>query len=138
MRPKYDKKTGELIDPGDSDIPFMQDLWDSIDRMERWIAQLEGKIPPDEDTVIFEDDYRLYRLKHTLIDLRRHQYYLKDVYKPTLHFLALDHPKAQFYDWSGDAYYWMPYAAWEKRVNNSLLHSISKNLEDYETRGEGD
>ena len=138
MRPKYNKKTGELIDPGDSDIPFMEDLWDSIDRMERWIAQLEGKIAPDEDTVIFDDDYRLYRLKHTLIDLRRHQYYLKDVYKPTLHFLALDHPKAQFYDWSGDAYYWMPYAAWEKRVNDSLLHSVSRNIEDYETRGEGD
>ena len=113
MRPKYNKKTGELIDPGDSDIPFMVSLWDSIDRMERWIAQLEGKIPADENTLIFEDDYRLYRLKHTLIDLRRHQYYLKDVYKPTLHFLALDHPKAQFYDWSGDAYYWMPYAAWK-------------------------
>ena len=22
---------------GDSEIPFMKDLWDSIDRMERWI-----------------------------------------------------------------------------------------------------
>ena len=50
----------------------MVSLWDSIDRMERWIAQLEGKIPADENTLIFEDDYRLYRLKHTLIDLRRH------------------------------------------------------------------
>lgn len=137
-RPKYNKKTGELIDPGDSDIPFMRELWDSIDRMERWIAQLEGRIVPDEDTLIFDDDYRLYRLKHTLIDLRRHQYYLKDAYKPTLHFLAIDHPKAQFYDWSGDSFYWMPYEQWKKRVDNTLLHSVSKNLEDYETRGEGD
>ena len=138
MRPKYNKKTGELIDPGDSDIPFMESLWDSIDKMERWIAQLEGKLPADENTVIFDDDYRLYRLKHTLIDLRRHQYYLKDVYKPTLHFLALDHPKAQFYDWSGDAFYWMPYDKWKERVDKSLLHSVSKDLKDYETRGEGD
>ena len=138
MRPKYNKKTGELIDPGDSDIPFMTDLWDSIDRMERWIQQLEGKLDPDEDTLIFEDNYRLYKLKHTLIDLRRHQYYLKDVYRPTLHFMAIDHPKAQFYDWCGDSFYWMPYSKWEKRVNNSLLHSVSKDIKDYETRGEGD
>ena len=137
-RPKYDKKTGELIDIGDGDIPGMDQIWDSIDRMEHWIAQLEGKIPPDEDTLIFEDDYRLYRLKHTLIDLRRHQYYLKDAYKPTLHFLAIDHPKAQFYDWSSDAFYWLPYKQWEERVNSSLLHSVSKDLKDYETRGEGD
>ena len=137
-RPKYNKKTGELIDPGDSDIPFMQDLWDSIDRMERWIQQLEGKLAPDEDTLIFDDNYRLYKLKHTLIDLRRHQYYLKDVYKPTLHFMAIDHPKAQFYDWCGDSFYWMPYDKWETRVTNSLLHSISRDIKDYETRGEGD
>lgn len=42
---------------------------------------------------MFEDDYRLYRLKHNLIDMKRTQYYLKDTYKPQLHFLALDHPK---------------------------------------------
>jgi len=77
-------------------------------------------------------------LKHTLIDLRRHQYYLKDVYKPTLHFLALDHPKAQFYDWTGDAFYWMPYEKWKHRVDNTLLNSVSKDIKDYETRGEGD
>jgi hypothetical protein len=36
-RPKYDKKTGALKDIGDADIPGMVDLWDSIDRLERWI-----------------------------------------------------------------------------------------------------
>lgn len=25
QRPKYDKKTGEMIDPGDSEIPFMRE-----------------------------------------------------------------------------------------------------------------
>lgn len=137
-RPKYNKKTGEMIDPGDSDIPFMVELWDSIDRLDKWIQQLEGKIPPEEGTLLFDDNYRLYQLKHTLIDLRRHQYYLKDVYKPTLHFLALDHPKAQFYDWTGDAFYWMPYEKWKHRVDNTLLNSVSKDIKDYETRGEGD
>jgi len=133
-RPKYDKKTGELIDPGDSEIPGMQDLWDCIDRLDRIVAVNEGKIPPDENTQIFKDSYRLYQLKHSLIDIRRHQYYLKDAYKPTLHFLALTPPKAQTYNWDEDSYYWMPLDKWQERVNNALLHTISKNLEDYETR----
>jgi len=32
MRPKYDKVTGEMIDPGDSDIPGMIEQWEIIDR----------------------------------------------------------------------------------------------------------
>lgn len=138
QRPKYDKKTGELIDIGDGDIPGMTDLWDSIDKLEHWIAQLEGRIPPDENTLLFDDSYRLWRLKHTLIDLRRHQYYLKDSYKPTLHFLSLDHPKTQFYDWAGDSFYWIPYKTWKYRTDHALLHTISRDIKDYETRGEGD
>lgn len=134
-RPKYDKKTGELIDIGDGDIPGIQDLWERIDHLEHWIAILEKKIPPDETTTIFEvDSYRLYQLKHQLIDMRRHQYYLKDSYKPTLFFVAADHPKQQFIDWSSDSQYWMPLEQWQRKVSNSLLSSVSKNLEDYETR----
>lgn len=133
-KPKYDKKTGELIDVGDSDIPGMVELWQSIDRMEHWIAQLEGKIAPDEDTVLTLDSYRLYQLKHTLIDMRRHQYYLKDAYKPTLHFVAADHPKAQFVDWCADSFYWIPMEEWERRTAAALLRSTSKNIEDYEVR----
>ena len=116
----------------------MQQLWDSIDRLDRWIRQLKGEIPPDEDTLLFDDSYRLYRLKHTLIDMRRHQYYLKDAYKPTLHFAAIDHPKAQFYDWSGDSFYWISREQWEQKVRNAYTSRVSKHLEDYETRGEGD
>lgn len=135
-RPKYNKRTGELIDAGDSDIPGMAQLWDSIDRTEHWIAVLEGKVPPSENDKLFDDSYRLYQLKHTLIDLRRHQYYLKDYYKPCIHFQAVDHPHAQFYDWTADAFYWIPYEEWQRRTSNALLHTISKKLSDYETRGE--
>lgn len=134
-RPKYDRKTGELIDIGDADIPGMTELWASIDRMEHWLAVLEGKIPAAEtDHNLFDDPYRLYQLKHTLIDMRRHQYYLKDSYKPTLHFPSIDHPKAQFIDWTSDSAYWMPYDKWKDRVDHALLSSISKKIEDYETR----
>lgn len=134
-RPKYDKHTGELIDIGDGDIPGIQDIWDSIDRLEHWIAILEKKIPPDETTDILEvDSYRLYQLKHQLIDLRRHQYYLRDSFKPTLHFQAIDRPKQQFIDWSADCFYWIPLEEWQSRVSAALLHTVSKNLKDYETR----
>lgn len=137
-RPKYDKKTGEMIDPGDSDVPGMIEQWEIIDRWQRMLDVAQGKIPPREDDVIISDSYRIYQLKHNLIDIRKHQYYLKDSYKPTIHFQNIDHPKTQFYDWSGDAFYWIPYEEWYRRVTTSYTSRISKNLDDYETRGEGD
>lgn len=133
-KPKYDKKTGQLLDIGDADIPGMQQLWQTIERLERVLAANEGKIPPDEDTTILPDSYHLYLLRHQLADLRKHQYYLKDAYKPPLRFLAADHPKTQFIDWNSDAAYWISLEDWQERVDNALLSSISHNLEDYETR----
>lgn len=133
-RPKYDKKTGELIDIGDADIPGMVELWDSIDRLDKWIMQLEGKLPPDEDTLLFDDSYRLYRLKHSLVDLRRQQYDLLDSYKPCLHFQNMDHPKTQFYDLSGDAFYWVSRNQWQYKVDHSYSSRVSKDIKDYEVR----
>lgn len=133
-RPKYNRKTGELIDMGDADIPGMQELWDSIDRMDRWIAAIEGRIPPDETMELFDNSYRLYQLKHNLIDMRRQQYYLRDAYKPTLHFTKLIHPKAAFYDWTSDSKYWISRAEWDKKIASNYYNHISNNIEDYTTR----
>lgn len=96
----------------------------------------QGKIPPEEGDTIVSDPYRIYQLKHNLIDIRKHQYYLKDSYKPTLHFQNMDHPKTQFYDWSGDSFYWISREEWQKRVDHSYTTRISTNIEDYETRGD--
>ena len=137
QKPKYDKKTGELIDIGDADIPGMIELWERIEHLEHIVAQNEGKLPIDEDTNLLDNNYKLYQLKHMLIDVRRHQYYLKDAYKPTLHFQTMDHPKAAFYDWTSDAFYWISREEWQRRVDNALLSSISKNIADYETRNNG-
>lgn len=138
QRPRYDKQTGAMIDPGDSDVPGMVEQWEIIDRWQRMLDVAQGKVPPQEGDTLISDSYRIYQLKHNLIDIRRHQYYLKDSYKPTLHFQNLDHPKQQFYDWSSDSFYWIPYATWKERVDHSYTSRISRNLEDYETRGEGD
>ena len=137
-KPKYDKKTGEMIDPGDSDVPGMIEQWEIIDRWQRMLDVAQGKVPAAEGDTIVSDPYRIYQLKHNLIDIRKHQYYLKDSAKPTLHFQNLDHPKAQFYDWCGDSFYWITPAQWQQKLANAYTSRISKNLEDYETRGEGD
>ena len=111
-KPRYDKKTGEMIDPGDSDVPGMREQWEIIDRWQHMLDVAQGKVPPQEGDTIVSDPYRIYQIKHNLIDIRKHQYYLKDSYKPTLHFQNLDHPKPQFYDWSGDSFYWVSRDQW--------------------------
>ena len=137
-KPKYDKSTGEMIDPGDSDVPGMVEQWEIIERWQRMLDIAQGKVAANENDTLVTDPYRVYQLKHSLIDIRKHQYYLKDSAKPTLHFQNLDHPKPQFYDWSGDAFYWISYAEWQHRVTHSYTSRVSQDLKDYETRGEGD
>lgn len=137
-KPKYDKQTGEMIDPGDSDVPGMREQWEIIDRWQRMLDIAQGKIAPNENDTLVTDPYRVYQLKHNLIDIRKHQYYLKDSYKPTLHFQNLDHPKPQFYDWTGDSFYWISRDQWQAKVDHSYTSRVSKDLKDYETRGEGD
>ena len=133
-KPRYDKKTGALIDPGDSDIPGMTELWEEIARLEHVVAVNDGKVPPDDSTQLFKDAYRYYQFKHMLVDVRRQQYYLKDTYKPTIHFVAVVPPKPQTYNWDSDSYYWVSYEQWKAKVEGALVHSISKNLDDYEQR----
>ena len=112
----------------------MVELWETIDAMEHRIALIEGKIAPEPTDTITMDSYKLYKLKHALIDVRRHQYYLKDAYKPTIHWLNVDKPKRQYIDWNTDTYYWMPLSQWKARIANNYFPHISSNLEDYETR----
>lgn len=133
-RPKYNKATGELIDIGDGDIPGMQELWECIDRLEHVIAVNDGKVPPDEETPIITDAYRLYKLRHQVANMRLNQYYLKDSYKPTIKFLDVRPPQSQFYDWSQDSYYWLREDLWRIKVHNAYLSSVSTNIDDYETR----
>lgn len=136
-RPKYDKE-GNMVDPGDSDVPGMTELWDTIDRLEHIVAVNDGKVPPDGDTQIFTNAYRYWQFKHALIDVKRHQYYLRDAYKPEIHFAAIHQPKTQTVNWDSDSFYWMTQEEWKRKVEQELKYAyssrISKNLADYETR----
>lgn len=135
--PKYDKETGELLDIGDADIPGMVDLWDSIAKFQKLLAVNEGKLPPDEDNQLLPNSYRIYQLRHQLADIRKYQYFLKDCFKPTIHFVAADHARTQYIDWTGDCFYWIDREEWQRRTQKALLHSISKKIQDYQVRADG-
>ena len=78
------KKTKPKIDrEKDKDIPGIQELWKTIDRLDRRIKVTEGKtVDPDIKPLTPQ---QLYKAKHHLIELRTEQYYLKDSVRPTIH-----------------------------------------------------
>lgn len=134
QRPRIDKKTGQIVDPGDSDIPGMVELWEAIDRISHLISVLEGETPPSEEENIFESSYRLYRLRHHRIEMCRDQYLLKEIYKPVIYWPNIDRPGPQYFDWTADSFYWISEEEWREKLENSYSSTISKNLADYETR----
>lgn len=134
-RPKYDKITGEMIDPGDSDIPGMVELWEAIDRLEHTIAANKGQLEFNVDDTVITDPYRLWQLNHMLADLRRHQYYLLEHYKPMLHFNAVIHSSTPTYNFDSDSFYWIDEDEWVRKLERyKYMSYVSKNIEDYETR----
>ena len=75
VKPKIDREK-------DYDIPGIQDLWKAIDRYQYIIDVNMGKI--EDSTVPKLSSIQLYKFKHMVIDLRRQQFYLKDMAKPTI------------------------------------------------------
>lgn len=110
QRPIYDE-AGNEIDPGDGDIPGMRELWDSIDHYTYLIKlHTDKNVPYDvtQDPGISNplSEYSIYKMRHMVINLRRNQYYLKDGYKPTLHFIHLVQPQPQQINWASNAGYY--------------------------------
>ena len=108
-RPQIRRPSADGTDPGDSLIPGMMELWDSIDRLERQLAIYKGKLEPatDEERAIRTEWTSLlyYRKNHLLIDLRKHQYYLKNSYCPPI---PPHHsfPHSTPINWYSDSGYW--------------------------------
>ena len=151
-RPTYDE-AGNMIDPGDSDIPGMVELWERIDYLQERLDMYKGKIPPDDYARAHPmDSYRLYKFNHMLIDIRRHQYYLKDSYKPTIHFFNVQPPKRVEPNFCEPTGLWLSPEEWCARKRNpkpfdleqpaledapedengNLYWKISDNVIDYE------
>lgn len=85
MKPLYKKIKPSIDREKDGDIPGMRELWKTIDRMDRVIQINEGKIEAEENEKVPKlTSLQLYKMKHQLIEIRRDQYLLKDMYKPTV------------------------------------------------------
>lgn len=117
-RPKYDDK-GNMIDPGDSDVPGMVELWERIDTLQERYDMYRGKIPPNDYIRNHPlSAYQLYKFGHMLIDIRRHQYYLKDSYKPTLKFFNVPPPGRVEFDFNCNTGLWLKPEEWCYRKRN--------------------
>lgn len=131
----YLKKKRSIKRAECGDIPGMTQLWESIDRIEHTINANRGLVDLGPDDSIITDSYRLWQLNHVLVDLRRHQYYLLDTYRPTLHFVNVAHTPTPLYNWDEDTFYWLTKEAWARKLECFQYRGdISKNINDYETR----
>jgi len=80
----------------DAGIPGMADLWAAIGDIEARYEEekLNGKT------------LRAYYLRHLLIDLRKEQYSLKAIFRPTIHFVSATHDTLPHeVDWTADSGY---------------------------------
>ena len=117
-RPKYDE-AGNLIDIGDADVPGMEELWERIDVLQERLDMYKGKIPPNDYVKNHPmTKYHLYKFGHILIDIRRHQYYLKDAYKPTLKFFNATSANKPGYNFSVNTGLWLTPQEWCARKRN--------------------
>ena len=130
-RPKYDSE-GNMIDPGDSDVPGMVELWERIDTLQERYDMYRGKIPPNDYIKSHPlDKYKLYKFGHMLIDIRRHQYYLKDSYKPTLKFFNAPPPGRPNYDFNTNTGLWLTPTEWCSRKRHPKEFDLEQSpLED--------
>lgn len=118
------RRADGTMDPGDSTIPGMQELWAQIDA-------LEARYQAETDT------YKQYRLHHVLIDLQRQQYELRDTINPPIAHSAVASPTLNFeshVDFSADSSYWISEEEWHRKLAASYNPRLSRRLEDYETR----
>lgn len=137
-RPTYDKD-GNLLDPGDSDIPGMVELWAEIDRLQEKLDMYRGKIPANEQVKAHPmSNYQLYKFGHMLIDIRRIQYYLKDSYKPPIRCLNPIMPGKVEIDFSSNTGLWLTPEEWCARKRNPKPFDLPQpNFQDAPQNAEG-
>lgn len=130
-RTKYADDGVTILEYGDDfdnyhvPIPFMRELWESIDRWQERIDMYKGKIPPNDWVRHHpKTKYQVYKLGHFLIELRRHQYYIKDSYNPTLHFFNIKPPSHSAINWHSDTGLWLSSEEWCARKRHPLPHDL--------------
>lgn len=130
----YCHKKPTIDKVADADIPGMQQLWDSIDRVSHQLALAEGKAEPQPNELVITDPYRRYLLKHELIEMRHDQYLLKDMFRPTIPPAHAPKPSQQYYDWDADSYYWIEEEKAREQLRTSFNPYLQRDLSKYEHR----
>ena len=104
--------------PDHAAIPGIQELWEAIDKWQRRYDMWDGRIPPDEWALSHQpNDYRLYKLRHYIIELRSQQYLLYESTYPTLP--PAPHISTTYdYDFDAPTGYWLAPADWLYRRRN--------------------
>lgn len=91
----YTKPKSTIDREKDASIPGMAQLWEAIDSVNTLY----------ENEKAIGKSLRAYYLRHALIDLRKEQYYLKDLFKPTINPMGLLGSEPQEIHWDGDSGY---------------------------------
>lgn len=110
------EKMGDDFDNEGNPIPFMRELWASIDKWQERYEMYCGRKDPNEWVLSHPiTKYNLYKLNHFIIDLRRQQYYIKDVYNPALHLFGASHGSHGPIDFNCDTGLWLEPSEWCER-----------------------
>lgn len=107
----YTKPKQVISRTKDADIPGIDELWETIDQMQRIYDISTKKAEPTEEEILngkILSGLALYKWRHWLIDVRRHQFYLKDSYKKQIKFINVAPTSTDYIDWENDSQYTLP------------------------------
>lgn len=79
---KFKVKKPKIDRSKDFDVPGIQELWAIIDDVQHIIDVSKGKV--EDPSVKKREGKELYKLSHYVIELRRQQFVLRDMVKPTI------------------------------------------------------
>lgn len=115
--------------------PGIAAIWESIDALARilYISTHPNAILQEGEHPL-QNSYHIYKLKHWVQDLRRHQYYLYEAYHPPV--------RSNFYvpsswsetDFTQDAALWLHEGELQEKIRKARVRTVSTKLEDYEKR----
>lgn len=81
-RSLYTKPKPQICRVKDADVPGLCELWEVIDALDHVLKVNTGK--EVDEKVKKMSSLETYRLRHMLIELRREQYVIKDMFKPVI------------------------------------------------------
>ena len=115
--------------------PGIAALWESIDALARilYISTHPNTLLREGEHPL-QNSYHIYKLRHWVQDLRRHQYYLYEAYHPPIRFNFYVPSSWSETDFTQDAALWVTEEELRERIRKARLRTTPTNLESYEKR----